>query len=149
MKKRMLKEFGALEESLKWITKDLKKMEDSWTDFFNAGDPQDMYLRRTFGGLEDKLSDVRRKLQGIHAEIVAEGTLRHNKDGRYEIEGTDYYFTSGSSIEVLHSFYEDEPLEWIESTVEHDGADYYLTRLKGVSMNGLTARAKRYPLWDY
>lgn len=142
MKERMVKELSNLENTLKYITKDLQKMEDSWTDHFNENDPEDMYLRSSFNRIEDKLSDVRRMLGGIGAEVVAQGRLRHNIAKRYEIEGTGHYFTSGSSIEVLYEG------EWIPSSVEHNGEDYYLTSLKSVSMSGLMARAKQYPWWD-
>lgn len=142
MKERMIKELSKLENTLKYITKDLQKIEDSWPDHFDENDPEDMYLRTSFYRIEDQLSDVRRMLQGIGAEVVAQGRLYHNSAGRYEIEGTDYYFTSGSSIEVLYDG------RWIPSSVEHTGGDYYLTRLKDVSMKGLMARAKRYPSWD-
>lgn len=142
MKLRMVNELSKLENTLKYITKDLRKIEDSWPDQFDENDPEDMYLRSSFNRIEDKLSDVRRMLQGIGAEVVAQGRLYHNSAKRYEIEGTDYYFTSGSSIELLYDG------EWISSYVEHNGEDYYLTRLKGVSMRGLMARAKRYPSWD-
>lgn len=142
MKERMVKELSKLESTLKNITKDLRKIDDSWPDHFDENDPEDMYLKSSFYRIEDKLSDVRRMLQGIGAEVVAQGRLYHNAAKRYEIEGTDCYFTSGSSIEVLYDG------EWIPNSVEHNGEDYYLTRLKGVSMNGLMARAKRYLAWD-
>jgi hypothetical protein len=141
-KERTIKDLVQLETTLKRITKDLQKIEDSWPDHFNENDPEDMYVRSSFNRFEDKLSDVRRMIQGIGAPVVAQGRLYHNESKRYEIEGTDYYFTSGSSIEVLYEG------EWIPSSVEHSGKDYYLTRLKSVSMEGLTARAKSYPSWD-
>lgn len=140
-KERMVKELVQLESTLKRITEGLQKIEDSWPEHFNESDPEDMYLRNSFYRIEDKLSDVRRMLQGIGAEVVAQGRLYHNSAKRYEIEGTDYYFTSGSSVEVLYDG------AWVSSDVEHDGDDYYLTRLKGVSMKGLMARAKKYPYW--
>lgn len=142
MKTRMVRELSNLESTMKYITKDLQKIEDSWDDHFDENDPEDMYLRSEFNRIEEALSDVRRKIKGIGAEVVAQGRLYHNSAKRYEIEGTDYYFTSGSSIEVLYDG------QWIPSSVEHNGEDYYLTRLKSVSMNGLMARAKKYPSWD-
>jgi hypothetical protein len=142
MKERLINDLRQLEGTLKRITKDLQKAEDSWSDHFNESDPEDMYLRSQFYRIEDKLSDVRHMLQGIGAEVVAQGRLYHNSSKRYEIEGTDYYFTSGESIEVLYDG------QWIPSSVEHNGNDYYLTRLKDVSMHGLMARAKRYPMCD-
>jgi hypothetical protein len=141
-KSDMLKELMLLESKLKRLNKDLRAMEDSWTDHFDENDPEDMYLRNSFYMIEDKLSDVRLILVGIGAEVVAQGRLYHNESKRYEIEGTDHYFTSGSSIEVLYDG------AWRKSTVEHNGNDYYLTSLKSVSMNGLMARVKRYPMWD-
>lgn len=144
MKDRLIGDLRQLEGTLKRITKDLQKAEDSWPDHFDESNPEDMYLRSSFYRIEDKLSDIRHLIRGIGAEVVAQGRLYPNSVGRYEIEGTDYYFTSGQSIEVLYDG------EWIPSSVEHGGprGDYYLTRLKDVPMNGLMARAKRYPSWD-
>ena len=148
MKNKMMKELEKLENSLKYMTKDLKEIEDSWSDHFNANDPDDMYLRSAFAKAEDKLSDVRRTILGINAPVIAEGRLYKNSAGRYQIQGTEVYFTSGSTLEVLYARYALDPREWIESSVEHNGTDYCLTRLQGVSMEGLIARAKEYPMWN-
>lgn len=146
MKNKVMKRLESLEYELKSVTKDLRAIEDSWPDHF-TDDPDDRYQRNMFALIEDRLSDVRRDIQGLFVPVVAEGRLIKNSSGRYEIEGTDYEFTSGRGIEVLYTYYDDEPKVWIKSTVEHNGADYYLTNLTGVSMEGLRARVKRYP-WD-
>lgn len=142
MKEQIIKDLVNLQSSLKRITKDLQNIDYAWTDHFNKDDPEDMYLRNSFRHIEDKLSDVRRMLEGIGAPVIAQGRLYHNTDKRYEIEGTNIYFTSGSSIEVLYEG------EWVPSSVEHTDGDYYLTALRGVNMHGLMARAKKYPSWD-
>lgn len=147
MKDKMLKDLKKLENDMKYITKDLKGIDDSWTDHFNSEDPNDIYLRHTVAEIEDKLSKVRRVIQGIYAPVVAEGRLIKNSSGRYEIEGTGYYFTSGSTVEVLVTRWKGDPQEWVKSSVEHDGTDYYLTMFTG-SMEGLNARVKEYPARD-
>src|SRR5690625_3110068 len=98
-KTRAFSKMIQLEAELKYITKDLQEIEDSWLDHFNEDDPQDMYLRSSFSRIEEKLSDVQIMIKRMNAEIIAEGRLWRNSDGRYEIEGTDYYFTSGEYIE--------------------------------------------------
>ena len=71
-----------------------------------------------------------------------EGILQKNETGRYELNGS-YEFTSGYPIE----FYYDDPVSgeklWVKTSVEHDGADYYLVRFKHVSMEGLKARVPK------
>lgn len=63
-----------------------------------------------------------------------EGKLYLNADGRPALDEWTY-FTCGSpiSIKIQH--------QWINTTIEHDGTRYYAVGLKGLPLEGLTARA--------
>ncbi|QWE49708.1 hypothetical protein [Paenibacillus phage SV21] len=67
---------------------------------------------------------------------IYEGTLVLNALGRYEIDGTSIYFTSGDQIEYLVNKI------WKISRVEHNGEDYYIVADPGLKMLGLTARTR-------
>lgn len=55
--------------------------------------------------------------------MAIEGYLiKNGTTGRYEIEGKDRYFTSGSPLEVWNGYEE----RWVRSRVEHNGKDYYI-----------------------
>lgn len=71
--------------------------------------------------------------------IKAEGRLVKNSSGRYEIEGTDYYFTSGSAIEVWDT--EDEV--YVRTRIEYTNEDYYAYAFgPEVKLEGLRARTR-------
>lgn len=135
-KTELINELISLDSKLKSITKRLAYIENEWPNHFNENDPEDLYIRNKFASIENKLTDVRFDIKMLTAQVAAQGKLILNSDRRFKIEGTDYYFTSGSYIEVLYDG------RWISGTIEHNGEDYYITSLKGVSLLGLTARVK-------
>ena len=63
---------------------------------------------------------------------MKQGKLYKNADGRYAIDEWTF-FTCGSSIKIrIHG-------QWEETTIEHDGFDYYAVGFKGLNLEGLTA----------
>lgn len=69
---------------------------------------------------------------------MKEGFLKHNLQGRYEIQnGT--YFTSGESIELLVND------AWIMGRIEysHKHEDYYFIANDGKQIYGLTGKKAR------
>lgn len=80
----------------------------------------------------------------LQPDVLAQGRLVKNRAGRYEIEGTDYYFTSGSSCEIYVPFYDDEPGEhmtWLPTSIEHN-KDYYFVSRPDVCPAGVLARVR-------
>ena len=47
---------------------------------------------------------------------IVRGRLFTNEQGRYQIKGTSYYFTSGDYIEL----FDEDTLEWFVGRIEHD-----------------------------
>ncbi len=46
---------------------------------------------------------------------MVKGRLFINQQGRYQIKGTSYYFTSGDTIEL----FDEDTIEWLRGTIEH------------------------------
>ncbi|MFD1428490.1 DUF488 family protein, N3 subclade [Kroppenstedtia sanguinis] len=77
----------------------------------------------------------------LQKPVVAEGFLRKNERGRYEIDDR-FEFTSGQSIEVLISDPDFDETAWVKTRVEHNGQDYYLVGYDEIPMAGLMARER-------
>lgn len=138
MKEQILKDLKALLPQMKQIGKDIRKVEDNHD--YNDKDPDDMLLCTMFNKIEDRFSAIAYDMNRITLPIKEVGKLKHNSAKRYELPSGDY-FTSGSGIEVLIKD-NDGSQEWVYSSVEHNGEDYYLTKLPKISMDGLTARTR-------
>lgn len=147
MKNEIKKELSNLLPQMRKINEMISKAEYSWTDHFDPNDPDDMYLRTMFYRISDKLDDVLLIAQRVGDEVLAEGNLIKNSAGRYQISSTDFYFTSGSSIEYLRQDEYGDGAEWISSRIEHNGEDYYIAADPKLKMSGITARIKR-SHWD-
>ncbi|OZB98699.1 DUF5348 domain-containing protein [Paenibacillus sp. XY044] len=143
-KDTMLQELLNLETNLKEITKGLRQIDGKWRDHFDTTDPEDMYLCSTFAKVEDELSTVRRLIQGIEANVIAEGRLKMKGDGQYVVENTDAVLTAGAVVEVLFRS-SDKDAEWIVSGVELCGEAYTLSGFPRLDLEGLTVRIKQYP----
>lgn len=86
------------------------------------------------------------RLERLFMPVKSKGTLFLNSEGRYQIEGTEHYFTSGSFCEVFLPFYddEDEYYTWIPTSIEHKNGDYYFTARPDVSLAGAIVRTRGY-----
>lgn len=65
-----------------------------------------------------------------------EGKLHKNERGRYELD-ENTQFTCGCGIELKICD------TWVKTRIEHDGADYYAVGLRGMKLDGMTAREPR------
>ena len=70
------------------------------------------------------------RIEELFAPVDVKGTLFLNSEGRYQIEGTERYFTSGGSCEVFLPFYEgdEEYYTWIPTAIEYDKGYYFTAR---------------------
>ncbi|KUP22383.1 DUF5348 domain-containing protein [Paenibacillus sp. DMB5] len=143
MKEKIKMALIKLEPELKRLA---KLIEDAENEGVYGDTPQEHYLRSMNNKIGSKLDDARRLLRQVNAPVIEEGTLRKNASGRYELPSGDY-FTSGSSIEFLHSYSDGDQI-WVYSSVEHNGEDYYITNIPDTPMAGLRVRVKQLPLWD-
>lgn len=83
------------------------------------------------------------RLKRMFAAVEAQGHLSRNAAGRFEMEGADIEFTSGSSCEVYASYFSDEEdwMTWIPTSIEYSG-DYYFTARPDMKMEGALVRIK-------
>lgn len=134
------KEFGKLKRQLHDL---LYRLGDDGENIASSRDLDERFLIGQYRGLTEKLDDIHRKLEYLSKDIISEGPIFHNSAGRYEMLNGDY-FTSGSTIELLvKDEDEDERAYWIQTTIEHNGDDYYAVALgRETSINGMTARLR-------
>lgn len=102
--------------------------------------PEQLFEYEQLLGIGANLEEALTRWKYLQKPVVAEGFLRKNENGRYEIEGRE--FTSGESIEVLISDPGFDETAWVKSRVEHNGQDYYLVGYEKIPMDGLMARQR-------
>lgn len=126
------------------VRRTIKKFEDGRGSFpddfeFNYDDTNERFMHEVARSIMDKLFVIKQELDWINYPIRAEGPLVKRNDGRYEIEGTNIYFTSGSPLDVWDS----ESENWYRSVVEHNGTDYYIKVFgKKRTIKGVIVRAR-------
>lgn len=104
---------------------------------------EDLLLIEEYRILLDKLDYVSNEIEYLKRPIKEEGTLYLNELGRYQIKGSNTYYSSGYGIEFLtYDDYKDCYC-WHTSTVEHNGKDYYIVGYPSVELNGLKVRVRR------
>ena len=65
-----------------------------------------------------------------------EGKLHKNERGRYELdENTQFTYGCGIELKICET--------WVKTRIEHDGSDYYAVGLRGMKLEGMTAREPR------
>lgn len=135
------KEFEKLKRQLHDL---LYRLGDDGENIASSRDLEERFLIGQYRGLAEKLDDIHRKLEYLSKDVISEGPIFHNSAGRYEMLNGDY-FTSGSTIELLvKDKDEDDRAYWIQTTIEHNGDDYYAVALgRETSINGMSARLRR------
>jgi len=141
---QIIKDLKRISPTLKALLQAIENVEygTDYSDDLEAEYTSSMLLK-----IGDNLDAVRRLTIQLTSDVSVEGVLRHNSSKRYQIEGSDEYFTSGSSIEVLLEGWGRDRHEsaWVYTRVEHNGEDYYLTCDPSICMEGLLARTKCIP----
>lgn len=108
----------------------------------NEDDLEELFLYENCRSLVNHLVEVYNDIEYLSKPVVKEGILRKQPNGRYSIDGDDFEFTSGSSIEVLINK-GDYPKHWIATRIEHNGRDYYIYPYKELSPEGIRARRRK------
>lgn len=110
---------------------------------WNRKDPEENFIQAELYKISRELEDTLESVQYLEKDIIAEGELYLNSQGRYEIND-DVYFTSGSRCEILLYDEDEETHYWRRTTIEHNGEDYYATALgREASIEGIKARARK------
>ncbi|WP_256715629.1 DUF5348 domain-containing protein [Paenibacillus peoriae] len=140
-KGQIREELDKLLPQIKKVTHMITDAEESWTDHYNRNDPEDLYLRSMFYRIGDMLDDANRLLVQTFAEVVDEGELIKQPNGRYSLHGRE--LTSGEPIEYLAT--DDDGDRWVLSRIGHNGQDYCLETDRNFSLEELRIRIKYIP----
>ena len=121
------------------VFKQIKDMEDEWSNHYDRNDPEEQYRRGMFYKAGDLMDDAARVLTQVFEDVRVEGYLKQQSNGRYELNGTELF--SGSGIEFLSV--DHDPPRWVATHIEHYDGDYRLVNYREVPLNGLHVRIKR------
>ncbi|MDF2855502.1 MAG: hypothetical protein K0Q87_1353 [Neobacillus sp.] len=109
----------------------------------SSDDIDELYFKQMYAGIINRLQDLQRDIEYLSKPVLEQGFIRHNSAGRYELP-SGRYFTSGSNCEILHDFYGDGDQNWIYTTIEHNGKDYYATSIgRDYNIDGCMVRIRR------
>lgn len=125
------------ETILNRIQKDLEKIAIIDEFELENYEPEELLLSKEYLEIANHLSKAVNIINYHQKAVNATGNLLKRPDGRYEIEGTDYYFTSGSPIEIWDS----EDGHFVCTRIEYK-EDYYAVGYQGKSLSGLLARLR-------
>lgn len=119
---------------------DLKRLGQNQDEFeHNYADAEERFQHLILKRIAVKADDIFREFEYLNKPVLAEGVLSLREDGRYEIAGTNYYFTSGTTIEI----WDNEDEQYYKTQIEHkDGVYYAVIMGTGVKLEGLKARIR-------
>ena len=135
-------------QSLQKIQNELDRLKDRHGSFpdefdFDLDDVEERYKSDNAGYILELLKDASNRMEWVNKPVKAEGYLAERSDGRYGIDGTEIYFTSGSRIDVWRYDEFDERYDWFYTTVEHNGEDYYIEVFgRDILIEGAKVRAR-------
>ena len=117
-------------EVLQEIENSISKLEDRHENLpeefeYNYENPEEKYQHDAVRSVMSKLEDVQRQIKWMNKPILSEGILVKNSINRYEIQGTEIEFSSGSPLDVWN----EEWNQWETTRIEHNGEDYYIVSL--------------------
>lgn len=115
---------------LEEIEHTISKLEDRYGKLpeefeYDYDNPKDKYQHDAVLSIVSTLEKAQRQIKWMNKPILSEGILVKNQNDRYEIEGTNIEFSSGSPLDV----WDEEWGQWETSRVEHNGGDYYIVSL--------------------
>ena len=107
----------------------------------DSKDSEQLFQLRELRAIMRKLADIGGSIEYLFRPVQETSILRRDKSGKYRTEG-GYCYRSGSLIEVLIPGVLNEAPCWVQTKVEHDGEDYYLTGHEDIPMEGLCVRVR-------
>lgn len=115
---------------------DLSKLEIDYKD------SDQLFMLNEMRTLMSQLEDIHNRVSYLSASVEEVGTLRLNRNKRYETE-KGHEYTCGSPIEVLINDKEQRNVPfWARTSVEASNG-YYLVGYKHIPMDGLKVRVRR------
>lgn len=136
-------ELSKLLPQISRVVKMIEAAEENWSVHYDRTDPDDLYLRSMIYQAGDKLDDAARILKRAFADVIEEGVLRRQGNGRYAL--SNHEFTSGEPIEYLACGLDGDEDRWVATRIEHNGTDYYVANDPDLPLQGLVVRVKSLP----
>jgi len=107
----------------------------------DLSDKEQVFLRDKLRKVMEQATEIVSVVSWLERPVLETSRLHKNENGKYETEHGHQY-SSGSLMEALISdAYHDTPY-WVQTSVEHDGRDYYLAGHSDVALDGLTVRVR-------
>lgn len=144
LREGMIERFRAALPVLQELSKDLEWIENEFLPS-QATEEERSQVKHLRNIAYRQFDESAWRLERLFMPVKSQGHLFKNSAGRYQIEGTERYFTSGDSCEVFLPFHDDEEenYAWIPTSIEHH-KDYYFTARPDVPMAGALVRTKGY-----
>lgn len=122
----------------------LKRFEDrvgyDAEGLYPPADANERQLHRMARHIVDRLYDVSWQLTYLEKDILWEGSIAKQPNGRYRCGSDGVELTSGNPVEV----YIEDDETWELSTVEHNGTDYYIKVLgSNAPIDGVCVRVRK------
>lgn len=146
MKSRVMETVKHFKEALpllRQLSNDLENLEEAF-NAENSTAEERSYVCHLFKIAGSQFDTAAWQTERMFLPVKAEGILRKNLSGRYEIEGTDIELTCGSYVEALLPYYsgEDSDIQaWVPTSIEYDGDYYFAARTKAI-LDGVTVRIR-------
>lgn len=125
----MIERFRAALPVLRELQKDIEWIDEAFS-LEDSTEEERSQIKHLRAIASHPFDEATWRLSRLFAPVRLKGTLFLNSAGRYQIEGTDEFFTSGDSCEVFLPFYEgdEEYYAWIPTVIEHDKGYYFTAR---------------------
>jgi hypothetical protein len=150
LKTGLIERFRKAMPTIKELIKDLEWIEDGF-DPSQATEEERSIVKHLAALSHHRFDDAAWRLEELFApDVIVQGRLVKNSLGRYEIEGTDRYFTCGGSCEAYLPFRdcedeEDKLMTWVPTSIEGvPNGNYYFTASPGVPLDGVLVRVRGY-----
>jgi hypothetical protein len=146
LKPGMIERFREAVPILKKLVDDLEWIESEFVPS-EATEEERSLVKHLQGLGGNPFDETAWRLERMFApDIIAQGRLFKNSSGRFEIEGTDIYFTCGSGCEIYVPYYYDddegENMTWVPTSIEAQNGEYYFTARPDFPMMGALVRIR-------
>lgn len=148
---------GVIMAELKDLTMKLKRLSNDIDDILSYSryrdyddlsgvdynnDSETLLLVEEYKSILNRLEYIADTMEYLDRPIKEQEVLYLNQSERYQIKGSNHYYTSGSRIEFLVYDKWNNVKAWHISSVEHNGTDYYIVGYPSVLLDGLTVRTR-------
>ncbi len=121
------------------------RYEGLWENVSHLPDPcEDKFIRGKAEELLGYLSEINGELRYLQMPPHGEFILHRLPNGRYGYLDEDRQIRTFTCGECLEAKIPDRcgNYQWAESSIEHDGNDYYLVGFRSTPLDGLTVRER-------